>query len=518
MSLRSKSSIIFSPRLKVITEFFGIKIDEVAAETAKDSKPSSPSQDQYTYVYTSDGIEVRQPQQKANRLPLVAASSSYGSPSSMNSRKSLGSDLSVSTIPSCWGVVKADESQVLPSISESQPLLQRRGRNLAKLNGALYAESDHSADTPLHADTNSPECIFPPVSQQYFLVKDVGVGGEGQCSLVMRKGDSQLRVIKSVKRPRKYAGKPIEAVILQDVLPDRHNNIIHLHNYEMFSQGPGVSYYFEYCAGGDLYDLVSRYNDHNVFVPELFIWKAFIQLASALESLHRGFHRAEKIRTGIVHRDIKPENIFLRLSANEKAYPDVVLADFGCATFEFATYERKGTYCWQGPEIPRQTPKGDVYSLGAIIHYLIHLESPLAAMPDSIPNTKHNRRIWDVTPEARQPKTTIPEPYSEELCEFMLVATNLDHNTRIDSSRLSKELNKFATKYLPSFAGPNDESHDWPLADWAFGSDGESCRASRRVLDESRAATPTDLGNQQYFQMFEDWEADKMRGVDLSTA
>ncbi len=125
-------------------------------------------------------------------------------------------------------------------------------------------------------------------------------------------------------------------------------------------------------------------------------------------------------------------------------------------------------------------------------------------MPANIPPTRHNQAMWEVAPEARQPRTSIPELYSKELCEFMLVATNLDHNTRIGSTRLSKELNKFTEELLPIFIGSDDESHSFPLADWAFGNWDEA----PRMAGESN--TSHDLGNQQYFQMMDEWEAEKM--------
>jgi serine/threonine protein kinase len=513
MLSRSNSSVIFSPRrgYGVLAGVFGLKIDDVT-ETSKASEPVSKaskheprSQDQYTYAYTSDGIEVLQPQQKPRDLQLVAVESNNESPYSIISSRSRESGLSVRDVPERWGLVKADDSKVLPSFSKPPTLPQRRGRHIAPLNNAIYGESDNSIGTPL----THMQVADPPIRNDYSLVKEIGAGGEGQCSLLMRKRDSQLRVVKTVKRPHKYGGKPVEAVVLQGIFPNHHDNIIRLHNYEAFGQGSGVQYYFEYANGGDLYDLASRYSAHNTFIPELFIWKVFTQLASALEFLHRGFdrHYGDPKRQGVVHRDIKPENIFLRLSANERSYPDVLLADFGCATFEFATYDRKGTYAWQGPEIPRQTPKGDVYSVGAIIHYLIHLESPLADMPANMPPTRHNQAMWEVAPEARQPRTSIPELYSKELCEFMLVATNLDHNTRIGSTRLSKELNKFTEELLPKFSGSDDESHSFPLADWAFGSWDEA----PRMAGESN--TSYDLGNQQYFQMMDEWEAEKMAKI-----
>lgn len=513
---RSKSSIIFSPRLKIITQLFGLQIEDVAADMVNESKtkPSSPDRCKYEYVYTSDGIEVRQPKQKADDARSVAATSIDESPSSIYSTISHRSDLLVRDIPSQWGVEKADdECEILSPVP--QPLYKRRGRNIANLNDQLCTKTEDSSyeeyDTG-YISSESP-LMYPPINRKYILVKEVGSGGEGQCSLVKRKTDSELRVIKTVKRVHKVAGKPIEAMMLQDVFPDLHDNVIRLHNYEFFGRDTGVRYYFDYCNGGDLYDLVSGYHDRGLYIPELFIWKAFTQLASALEYLHRGFdrHCEDPDRPGICHRDIKPENIFLRLPTTGTGYPDLVLADFGCATFEFATYDRRGTFAWQGPELPRQSPKGDVYSLGAVIHYMIYLELHIGPLPPGVTNTRHNQQVWDGRPEARQPKTHIPEPYTIKLVEFMHICLNPEHNTRIDANRLQKGLKQFADTCLPKFDGPDDESHDFPLAYWAFGKENDG---RRQMVDQGRGSIPSELGTEQYFQMMDEWEAEKYAGRD----
>lgn len=514
MLSRSKSSKIFSPRLRVVGQFFDLQIKGDVATQANESKPDPPSQDRYTYVCTSDGIDIHQPEQKTNDLQVLTGSPNDASSSSGFGAISLRSEISLRDLPSPRGVEKADDaSEILSPIAE--PLYRRRGRNIVNLKEELRAvsESFAVASDIGYVSSESP-LIYPPIDQKYTLVKDVGSGGEGECSLVKQKKDGQLRVIKTVKNVQKIAGKPIEVTMLNDVFPDRHDNIIRLHNYETFWFGVGARYYFEYCDGGDLYDLVSRYHQRDVFIPELFIWKAFAQLASALEFLHRGYdrHCEDPNRPGMCHRDIKPENVFLRLPDSGKGYPDLVLADFGCATFEFATYDRKGTFAWQGNELPRQSPKGDVYSLGAIIHYMIHLELHLGPLPIGLRDTRHNREMWDVTPEARQPKTTIPEPYTKPLCEFMLIAMNPDHSTRITSARLSQELRRFADRVLPKFDGPDDESHEWPLADWACGNESDGCR---RAIDQGRLRTPSDLGNQQYFLMMDEWEAENEAEVSL---
>ena len=74
--------------------------------------------------------------------------------------------------------------------------------------------------------------------------------------------------------------------------------------------------------------------------------------------------------------------------------------------------------------------------LGAVIHYMIHREVIMTSLPKGLGQTEENERRWYATPNARHPITEVPEPYSMELIEMMLIACEKDHNKRVDLSRL----------------------------------------------------------------------------------
>ena len=196
----------------------------------------------------------------------------------------------------------------------------------------------------------------------------------------------------------------------------------------------------------------------------------------------------------------------MRLPTNTSDYPDVVLADFGMASFEFATYASAGTFVWQPPELPRKAPKGDVWSLGAVIHYMIHQKLVIADLPQGVENTIETEDFWSTRPEARQPLTEVPEPYSTALLEMMLMACEIDHNKRINSSRLLKLLTDFRNKYLQPEQGTT-WGQLWPLEKWALGS----------ALEQEDTVVGSDLGgqniqsadygdgNDQYFEAMREW-------------
>ena len=229
-----------------------------------------------------------------------------------------------------------------------------------------------------------------------------------------------------------------------------------------------VQYYFEYCSGGDLYQLCQQYNSHVAWLPEALIWKVYLQLCSALEYLHRGFEERRSDRPGIVHRDIKPENILLRRSLTKQDYPDVVLADFGCASFDFATYEPAGTPRWQGQELPRKSPRGDVWSLGAVIHDMIYMELPILPLPADIEPTRQNMDWWEQRPETRAPITEVPDYYSTTLVNMMLLALEMNHNKRATAGRLVAQLKEASMEIFVTDEGIERAARSEPLASWAF--------------------------------------------------
>ena len=492
MSSRSSSPLnIFSPRLKLVTKMLGLSTRDEDNNERQQNGIETPNPQQYTYVMSSEGIEVQQ--------PCVARDTDLkdGSPSSITSSKTEGSEIEVSSdfsVPRITVVEEADDEEVVPT------LLRRRGRHLAELELAIDCKSC-VPNTTVVVSTVTSTYPAPNADTQYTHVKHIGFGGEGDCSLVQRGSDKQLFAVKTVYKPQLVEHKPIEALV-EILLEHKHENIIRLHDWT-FVAGPHlVNLYFEYCEGGDMFNLVRQYDSHNKDIPELFIWHTFHGVAGALDFLHRGFDPRINDRVGVVHRDVKPENLFLRLPTNSADYPDVVLADFGMASFEFATYDSAGTDVWQPPELPRKAPKGDVWSFGAVIHYMIHREVIIADLPEDVERTVENQQRWNTKPEARQPLTKVPNAYSPELVEMMLMACEKDHNKRISSSRLltilmdkkNKSLGQWVSKWAPR----------WPLEKWALGIPLTQADIPNLRGENIQSATYGD-GNDQYFEVMREW-------------
>ncbi len=492
-SQTSHSPEIFSPRPTALSKPFDMAMRNCCG-TVK--------QDIFSYVVSSDGIEVCHPQVTPMGDPVEDRSS----PSEIQDAKIEAVVASVENLSTFSDFLDAVN---LSLVREKPSLGRRRGRCPAKLdldressdedswtakaswcNGGTWSDRSRRSQT----DRLRPRG-YTPIAKEYEAIKQIGNDSEGVCTLVKGRTDSQLRVIKTVQYPKIVHGKPIEAKILHDLLGKRHENIIQLHGYDILEEIHLVQYHFEYCSGGDLHDLIVRYDDHNARFPEPFIWKVFHQLMSALEYLHRGFD--QRTNNGIVHRDVKPENVFVRRSQYSMEYPDVVLADFGSASLDFATHEPAGTYFWQPPEIPRKAPKGDVYAVGSIIHFMIHLTTPMLPLPSGVAPTERNEDIWELKPDSRQPIRTIPKMYSPDLIVLMLWAVEREECKRMSSRWLLRAIKNAMDQEMPLVAGKVVVAE--PLAVWAFDEDSAS-----REDSGYRRCSEDDDGYRQYIEMMGD--------------
>ncbi|KAL8733023.1 MAG: hypothetical protein Q9166_002421 [cf. Caloplaca sp. 2 TL-2023] len=98
--------------------------------------------------------------------------------------------------------------------------------------------------------------------------------------------------------------------------------------------------YMEYCQNGDLHKLLAYYRDKRAFMPEAFIWHAFLNLAQACQSLKDlPLPYTNPDRNEIVHLDIKPENGDMDDEGGNPYYPYVKLGDFGIGDFTGVTDE-----------------------------------------------------------------------------------------------------------------------------------------------------------------------------------
>ncbi|KAL8785737.1 MAG: hypothetical protein Q9213_003204 [Squamulea squamosa] len=289
--------------------------------------------------------------------------------------------------------------------------------------------------------------------QQYLYthLKNIGVGGQGQCDLYRRIGQTNRVVVcKVMKRGfelaynRRGEKEPAEAIILKEILAP-HPLIINLQDFDTHT------FWLEYCNLGDLQDLCDGYLNHRAKVPESFLWHAYRQIAEAFAFIHHGYTTDPSIYVPnfqtIVHRDVKPSNIFVRASRYRGEYPDLVLADFGIAITTTSLQRENGyligTPLYQPPEVPWHSPAGDIWSAGACLHVLATGSPPIRSTPKGWDSKK-----WYQTPEARAVADLRSMGYSHNLQAALMWTLRKRPEDRLLGKELIRYVSRGEREYL----------------------------------------------------------------------
>ena len=81
-------------------------------------------------------------------------------------------------------------------------------------------------------------------------------------------------------------------------------------------------------------------------------------------------------------------------------------------------------------EMPRNSPKGDVWGIGSVIHFLIHNGNAPIYYPADMREPSQQCQ-WDRRPEARRPNPNIrAKGYSGELAGCVMLALRMDEGRR----------------------------------------------------------------------------------------
>lgn len=271
-------------------------------------------------------------------------------------------------------------------------------------------------DTPSHtcqASVRSPPCVptrptkrqkpqqsaseSQPLEEhesaldQFDPVQELNSSSEGVVYKVKHRATGTLQVFKMTFPRRglrfKHGTFPDEVHTLMTLRSlYKHQNVIQIAFAECLPDR--CVYCIDYCAAGDLFEQMVRFDAHGVGTPPLFVVQCIIDIGEALAFIHHGLVVDETSTNSkqyrqvcsepprITHHDIKPENIFLRLPLNRYGTPSAVLADFGQSTTKPHLLRGGGTRGYLSPEqldpdkYEAVSTKTDLYATGVTLYDL----------------------------------------------------------------------------------------------------------------------------------------------------
>jgi serine/threonine-protein kinase len=147
---------------------------------------------------------------------------------------------------------------------------------------------------------------------------------------------------------------------------------------------------------------------------------------------------AEAHDAGIVHRDVKPDNLFVCRMGDEPDFLKVL--DFGIAKIEGAEEDATvtragwvhGTPAYMSPEVcngDRADARSDVYSLGAVVYFLLTGTPPFTAPTAAAVMMAHVRDQPDL------PSTRVAAPVPTDLERIVMRALEKEPAARYQSAR-----------------------------------------------------------------------------------
>lgn len=219
-----------------------------------------------------------------------------------------------------------------------------------------------------------PEPEFKPGDRidSYTIVSEIGHGAVGVVYLAKHVGLNQKFALKILNEDLAFMPGFVELFQHEAQLAAnlKHKNIVRVRDFGEFN---GRYYYAMDYVDGDSLEKKRRQN-HGRFSPKAAL-DLIADVAAGLAHAHS---------YGIVHRDLKPENIMIARDGTLK------ITDFGLAHVDKKYKGRRleiietpelegGTEGYIAPEVANgnaATTRSDVYSLGALLHFLLVGETP----------------------------------------------------------------------------------------------------------------------------------------------
>jgi tRNA A-37 threonylcarbamoyl transferase component Bud32 len=248
--------------------------------------------------------------------------------------------------------------------------------DIVKLHRDAAADYDQTTLGTVAAPAAAPSAS-PDTWGKYRLTNKVGEGSYGS---VYRAWDSELERDVAIKILHRRVGDTrLRELLLQEgraLAKIQHNNVVRVLGIE--AHGDRVGLCMEFVRGKTLADVV-RGQGRLSAAEAVLIGE---DLCRALSAVHRA---------GFIHRDVKAKNVMRDDNGR------IVLMDFGTGRSAGALNknDRAGTPLYMAPEViedGQQSARGDVYSLGVLLYYLVTGEYPVNARTIDELREAHARR------------------------------------------------------------------------------------------------------------------------------
>lgn len=251
---------------------------------------------------------------------------------------------------------------IAPSTQAHSPVSETRDmRPMAFAPDAAIAKDDMTFGRKKSSRPASPG---PQATLDEFEVLDddagrsLGKGSFGVVRRIRRKGTREVFALKTMQKLEVIEGDLIDQVEreIQVQRTLKHENVLRL--YRHFEDAESVYLLLEYCAKGELYQLLRTRRGRRF--PEDVAQHYFVQTARGLQYLHS---------QNVVHRDLKPENLLV----NDE---DILkIADFGwCAVSDKIRTTFCGTLDYLAPEMVQGHGHNhtlDLWSLGVLLYEMV---------------------------------------------------------------------------------------------------------------------------------------------------